>query len=263
MSDLLLIQNALRDAVRPKRLATALLLILLPAILGLGARFLSPADEFVASDTYDTLAAFLIFTFVLPILSVIYGTGVVSQEIEGKTIVYLLTRPHPRWRILLSKVVVCVFVVFATVALAILALALALYDPATFKMSEVTQDIPAAFMGALCYSSVFVLLGAAIPRPLTYGLMFVFAWETWVPRLPGQFVRLSIMTYLRVLSGREVTGENQDTSGNLLLQFAAPPQIDIPVSEAWMWLIGTTVLSLALALIVFSIRQYAPRDDSE
>jgi ABC-2 type transport system permease protein len=229
MSDLLLIQNALRDALRPKRLATTFLLIILPAALGLAFRLLTPADEFVGADLYDTLTAFLIFTFLLPILAVIYGTGVVAQEIEGRTIVYLLTRPHPRWRILLAKTLVCVFVVFVTVALSILVLTSVLYD-SSFK-GELAQDLPAAFIGSLCYSAVFILLGAAVPNPLVYGLMFVFAWETWVPRLPGQYVRMSIMTYLRVLSGRELTGESTDTGGNLLLTFAAPPKIDIPARE--------------------------------
>lgn len=263
MSDLLLIQNALRDAVRPKRLLIALLLILLPPILGVIWRTFSPAEEFNAGEVYDSIAMGLVFSFTMPILAVVYGTGVVSQELEGRTIIYLLTRPLPRWRILLSKFVVCVFVVFAITALSIVFLALVLFGPSRFAEAGVPKDIPALLMGAITYGSVFLLLGAAIPKPLTYGLMFVFGWETWVPRLPGQFVRTSVMTYLRVLSQRELTADNPNPDGNILLALSTPPEIEIPASQAWLILGIITAVCLAAALLVFTVREYAPREDTE
>ncbi len=263
MSDLLLIQNALRDAVRPKRLLIALLLILLPPILGVVWRTFSPAAEFAPGEVYDSIAMGLVFSFTMPILAVVYGTGVVSQELEGRTIIYLLTRPHPRWRILLSKFLVCLFVVFTITALSIVFLALVLFGPSRFVEAGVPQDLPALLMGAVTYGSVFLLLGAALPKPLTYGLMFVFGWETWVPKLPGQFVRTSIMTYLRVLSQRELTSDNTNPDGNILLSFTTPPQIEIPLSQAWLILGIITAVCLIGALVVFSVREYAPREDSE
>jgi ABC-2 type transport system permease protein len=101
--DLFLLRTALRDVLRPKRLTAAILLVLLPAAIALLWRGLVPAKQFAPGDAYNSLAASLVFGFILTILSVIYGTGVVSQEMEQRTIVYLLTRPVPRWRILLAK----------------------------------------------------------------------------------------------------------------------------------------------------------------
>lgn len=263
MSDLLLILNALRDAVRPKRLLIALLLILLPPILGGVWRMVAPMEVFDPGDVYDSITMFLVFSFTMPILAVVYGTGVVSQELEGRTIIYLLIRPYPRWRILLSKFLVCLLVIFTITALSIVALALVLFGPTHFAEAGVSKDIPALFMGTLTYSSLFLLLGAAIPKPLTFGLIFVFGWETLVPKLPGQFVRTSIMTYLRVLSQRELTADTTNTDGNILLSFTAPPQIEIPMSQAWLILGIITAVCLIGALIIFSVREYAPREDSE
>ena len=48
----------------------------------------------------------------------IFGTGVVSREVEQKTIVYLLTRPVARWRILLMRYLAAVTAITLTVWLA-------------------------------------------------------------------------------------------------------------------------------------------------
>jgi ABC-2 type transport system permease protein len=263
MSDLLLMANALRDALRPRRLAIALLLTLVPPLLGLGYRLLTPAASYVPNDVYDGLVVGLVFSFTLAILSVVNGTGVVSQEIEGRTIVYLLTRPFPRWRILLAKWLVALFVTGVVVTLSTLLLALAVYGPARFADAGTGADIRALLMGTVAYSALFLLLGTAIPRPLTYGLLFLFGWETWVPKLPGQFARISIMTYLRTISQREISGEGGQNNGNFLLAFARAPEINISQPLAWtiLWLV--TLVCVVGAIAIFSTREYAPREDAE
>lgn len=262
MSDLLLIQNALRDAIRPRRLLIALLLTFLPPALGLGSRLLTPQEAFVPNDVYDGLVVSLVFSFALVILAVVNGTGVVSQEVEGRTIVYLLTRPFPRWRILLSKFVVALFLTGIITTLSTLLLALAVYGM-NWREAGVISDIRALWMGSLAYTALFLLLGTALPRPLTYGLLFVFGWETWVPKLPGQFARISVMTYLRAISQRKISGDPSQTSSNILLSFARPPVIDISVGQAWLILALISVVCLAAALVVFSVREYSPREDAE
>ncbi|MDX1934688.1 MAG: ABC transporter permease [Capsulimonadales bacterium] len=264
MSDLLLLANALRDTFRPRRLIIALILLLLPPVLAVGWRLLSPRGAFVPGDVYDSLVSPFVFSVSLTILSVVYGTGVVSQEIEGKTIVYLLTRPFPRWRILLAKFTAAFLTVGTVTTVSVLLVGLALYEPSRLAEAGMEADIVALWMGALTYGGVFLLLGTALPRPLTYGLMFVFGWETVVPKLPGEFARVSIMTYLKVISAREIT-ENpaQSGGGNPLLAFAQAPNLEIPVPDAWRILIAVAVVTLIAAHVLFSVREYIPRDDSE
>ncbi len=35
---------------------------------------------------------------------------------------------------------------------------------------------------------------------LLLGLLFAFGWEWWVPNIPGDFAKLSLMAYIRVLA---------------------------------------------------------------
>jgi ABC-2 type transport system permease protein len=259
MSDLFLFRTALRDAIRPKRLTAALLLMLLPAVIALVWRSLTPADRFVPEETYNSLAASLVFGFILTILSVIYGTGVVSQEIEQRTIVYLLTRPIPRWRILLAKFAGSWLAITITTGFSVLLLALVAYGPAKIggEGGVVLRDLRMVAVGALAYGSLFLLLATLLNRPLTYGLLFAFGWESWVPSLPGSFGRLSVMTYLRRLAPHAT--DEGDAGG--FLQMFNP--MAVPASQAWLVLSILTVAALLGALAVFSLREYAPREDAE
>ncbi|MEP6757118.1 MAG: ABC transporter permease subunit, partial [Chthonomonadales bacterium] len=98
MVDFFLFKTTLRDLMRAKRLVICVLLVAVPTLLALLFRLKMPAEEFNPETIYNTLAAGIIFGFLLTILSVVFGTGVLAQEIEQKTIVYILTRPVPRWR---------------------------------------------------------------------------------------------------------------------------------------------------------------------
>jgi len=253
--DLFLLRNALRDAFRPKRLTAAVLLALLPAAIGLLWRSVATKGNFAPADAYNSLAASLIFGFILTILSVIYGTGVISQELEQRTIVYLLTRPVPRWRILLAKFVGSVIAISATVCISALLLALVVYGPGELGAGQLGRDLRILPVGALAYGSLFLFLATFLPRPLTWGLLFVFGWESWVPNLPGSFARLSIMTHLRALAPHPGSAKTA--------QFLDDFNPDIVRWQAWAVLGGVIFLALLFAIIVFSTKEYAPREDVE
>jgi ABC-2 type transport system permease protein len=264
MTDLLLMRATLREALRPRRLVIALLLTVLPAAIGLLWRLLAAKESFAPAEVYDSLVVGLIFSFALTILSVTYGTGVVSQEIEQRTIVYLLTRPLPRWRLLLARFLVSVLVVAVVCVLATVLLALTVFGPTQIGAANIGPDLNALILGAFAYGSLFLLLGTAVPRPLTWGLIFVFGWETWVPKLPGSFALLSVMSYLRALASREISADPAENAGdNLLLAFSRAPNVTISPAVAWTTLLLLTAFCLITAMIVFSKREYVPREDAD
>jgi ABC-2 type transport system permease protein len=260
MSDFLLFRGALRDLVRPKRLLAAAPLVVLPAALALLWRGMARAGSFQPEVVYNTLAGGLIFGFTLVILSVLFGTGVVSQEIEQRTIVYLLTRPVPRARILLAKFLGAFTGITATVWLSTLLLALIVFGPSQIGRALLRRDLLVLAVGALAYGSLFLLSATCLNRPLIYGLFFAFGWESWIPLLPGAFQKISIMTYLRVLAPHTTA---EETEGGLtdILSRLSPTTIS-PVTARWV-LPLVILVALGAALLIFSQREYAPRDDDE
>jgi hypothetical protein len=126
MIDFYLFRNALKDLLRTRRLLASAGLVLFPAAVAVVLR-IAAHGAFDPASAYNSLEALVVYGFLLVILAVVFGTGVISQEIEQKTIGYLLTRPLPRWRILLAKFAAVIVTVTVTLWLATIALALATY----------------------------------------------------------------------------------------------------------------------------------------
>lgn len=134
---------------------------------------------------------------VLPIVALIVGTGVLGSEIEDGTVVHILTKPVPRWRIVLSKLAVAAGVTALTVAVPLyvagvlagssrLGLALAL----------------ASVAGALVYTALFLALSLLTRRPVLLGLVYVLIWEGLLTSLIEGTSVLSVQQYVVTFAGR-------------------------------------------------------------
>jgi ABC-2 type transport system permease protein len=261
MADLFILRTSLLEALKPKRLATATLMMLLPALAALVWKLVTPTERFDPAEAYNTLAAYFVFGFTLTILSVIYGTGALSAEIEGRTIVYLLTRPIARWRLLLMKLIGAWFGITVTVALSVVLLGFAVYGTKP-EWGRIISDLRIIPVGALAYSSLFLFFATVMPKPLIWALLYGFGWENIASLFPSGFARLSILSYLRTLAPhlKEIVGSQsaaEDVS-NILLR-SSPLAITQPM--AWLVMSLITVISLVLALVCFTTREYVPREE--
>ncbi|MBQ1071943.1 ABC transporter permease [Micromonospora sp. C31] len=134
---------------------------------------------------------------VLPVVALIVGTGVLGAEIDDGTVVHILTKPLPRWQIVLPKLAVAAGVTAVTVAVP-LYVAGVLADSVRLGLSLAA----ASAVGALAYSALFVALSLLTRRPVLLGLVYVLIWEG----LLGNFVSgtkvLSIQQYVISLADR-------------------------------------------------------------
>ncbi len=134
---------------------------------------------------------------VLPVIALIVGTGVLGSEIDDGTIVHILTKPIPRWKIVLSKLAVAFGVSGAVTAGAMFAAA-TIVDGVRLGLAFAA----AGAVGALAYSALFLMLSLLTRRPVLVGLLYVMIWEG----LLGNFVSgtkvLSIQQYVVSLADR-------------------------------------------------------------
>lgn len=253
-----LIANTVKDLLGVRKVVAAAILVALPAVIALIWRA-AARSGFDAETAYNMLSAGLVFGFTLVILSVVYGTGVIAQDVEQKTIVYLLTHAVPRWRILLIKLLAALVATTLTVWIASFFLALVTFGPAHFIHSRLGRDLAILPVGALAYSCLFLLLATLVSRwALIFGLLFAFGWESWVPNLPGDFGKISVMAYLHALAPHPQPSSDTVDIGNIFSSMLNPATISTHM--AWTVLICLIVCCLGASLLVFSTKEYAPRD---
>jgi ABC-type transport system involved in multi-copper enzyme maturation permease subunit len=181
----------------------------------------------------------LFLRFIIPVLGVFYGTALIADEVEDKTITYLFTRPIPRGAVLVGKYlayVVCTsLVVLPSVMLVYFLLVPFTEVPSTF-LSLVT-DLGLLALGLAVYGAVFAFVGALFKRPLVIGLVFAFGWEQVAMALPGYMKRFTIAYYLQALVPHAMPADGVISA----LQGLFRDSPGIGVSLAW----------LAVYLVVF------------
>lgn len=166
---------------------------------------------------------------VLPVVALIIGTGVLGAEIDDGTVVHILTKPLPRWQIVLPKLAVAAGVTAVTVAVP-LYVAGVLADSVRLGLALAV----AAALGALAYSALFLALSLVTRRPVLLGLVYVLIWEG----LLGNFVSgtkvLSIQQYVIALADRLAPTGLLETS------------VSVPVASVMTVLVsvGFTVLAI-------------------
>jgi len=200
-------------------------------------------------ELYGSIVVFYWIGTALPLAALFYATSLVADEVEGRTLGYLLTRPISRSAILAGK--------FGAYLAAMLALALpaqvaTFFLLATARNATLSAAVPDLFTDAgvlcltlLCYGALFCLLGVLLKRPLVPGLLFVFIWE-WVSKLPGYMPRLTFTAYLKSLVRHRPAEEGlAGLFGQVL-----------PLGESLAVLLGATLALLCLAFWIFSNREY-------
>jgi ABC-2 type transport system permease protein len=194
----------------------------------------------------------LFLRFAIPILGVFYGTALMADEVEDKTITYLFTRPVPRGAVLVGKYLAYLactsLVVLPSVMLVYFLLVPPSQIPATF--GQLVTDLGLLFIGLAAYGALFAFVGAFFKRPLVIGLVFVTGWEQTAMALPGYMKRFTVAYYLQSLVPHSMPSDGVVT----ILQgmFRDTP----PVTVALFWLTFYVVVFLYLAARTVARREY-------
>jgi ABC-2 type transport system permease protein len=134
---------------------------------------------------------------VLPVVALIVGAGVLGSEIDDGTVVHILSKPIPRWQIILSKLAVAVGVTALTVGVPLYAAGV-LAESVPLGLSLAA----AAAIGALAYSAIFLALSLVTRRPVLLGLVYILLWEGLLSGLVRGTRVLSIQHYVVALADK-------------------------------------------------------------
>jgi ABC-2 type transport system permease protein len=182
--------------------------------------------------------------FTVPILGVFYGTSLMADEVEDKTITYLFTRPVRRGAVLIGKylayVACTVFVVLPSVMLVYL-LIVPMNGSLGGSFIDLLKDLAMLTLGLAVYGALFAFIGAKFKRPLLIGLIFIFGWEQAALAFPGYLKKFTVAYYLQALVPHAMPDDNALS----LIQGIFRENPPLWVSLFWIAAIWATFLFLA------------------
>jgi len=216
------------------------------------APFTVNGDRVSGAALFGLLIWWVYLRFVVPILGVFYGTALIADEVEDKTITYLFTRPVPRSAILLGKYV-AYFVCTSLVVLPSVTLVFFLLVPVReigANFAAYATDLGLLALGLAVYGALFALVGTLLQRPLIAGLVFAFGWEQIAMLMPGYVRRFTLVYYLQGLVPHAIPSEG-------IVSLLAYAFSDSPAAiTCLVWLGIALVVSLVLAMRAVGRREY-------
>ena len=195
--------------------------------------------------------------FSVPLLGVFYGTALIADEVEDKTITYLFTRPVSRGAVLVGKYLAYLgctgLVVLPSVMLVFFLVVPLLGGSIGTSFPDLMKDLALLAAGLAVYGALFALVGAWFKRPLLTGLVFIFGWEPIVVVVPGYMKRFTVSYYIQGLVPHAMPQDGVVTS------ILAVLQANEVVPSAAISLMGLGVIllgGLSLATWLVERREY-------
>jgi ABC-2 type transport system permease protein len=225
----------LRQHLHGKRWMVMALLFLLPVGLALLVRATAPNIDPLSLEF--TLAFLFIPMALLPLVALIYASGILRDEQEDQTITYLLIRPIPKRAIYTVKLLATITTTVVLTAIFTVCTYAAIYfgsnATAGVAASRCFKAICIHSLAMIAYCSLFGLMSLLLKRVLIAGVVYIALIEGILSFLPFGVRLLTIIYYTRLLAHRMLgfvvimpNGRSEDFSDEVWqLNAAVDPQL--------------------------------------
>jgi ABC-2 type transport system permease protein len=227
-----------------KAIITILVTLFVAAVMGYaGSQSRNHLDD--GTNLMDTLILF----FFMPVMAMIFGSSLIRDEIDDKSITHVATAPLDRafsyvgYYLPLGIAVALSMVAISSVGM------LAFFGQHGFgsEVLEIYLEFVAlVVIGSFVYSSLFLAISVLFNKPVLVGLFYAFIWEGFIGSLPGAIQNASVKHYLRSV-------------GSGWVEFGDISRWD-EASSVWgsgFLLVGLTVFLLVLGAYLFREKELA------
>lgn len=208
----------LRQLTGTRRQAILWLFAILPLIFAILLRYLT--DDYVDVILGPAISLLLV-PIVLPLVVAILATTALGEDVEDRTLSYIVLRPVARWQIVAAKYIAVI--VLAAVPLLLLGGATAAVafvgdsnGESAFDYESVIKPILGVMaglaIGIVAYSAAFMWLGLISGQALGIAIVYVFVWEGIAAGIFGGIRYLSIRSY-SIITMQDIGGERLDAVG--------------------------------------------------
>jgi ABC-2 type transport system permease protein len=202
-----------------------------------------------------------------PLTALLYGSGMIQDEVEEQTLTYLLVRPLPRWALYLTKLAATLLTTSLLVGVGTFVLEIAIHAGTPELWETILPDRApkmAALMalGQVGYCSLFGCVILFIRRSILVGVGYMVLIEGLLSNLDFVLRRLTVVYYLRVLALRWLSlpaDMRAEWQTNWQLELTTAPGM----SECVLTVLGASAVIALLSVLRFSTRQFAMKTPEE
>jgi ABC-type transport system involved in multi-copper enzyme maturation permease subunit len=241
-------RHAFGRCLRGGRLIALLLLVAVPLVIT-AASMAHRSPEGALEVFLDTFVLGVL-GLTVPFAALLLGVAVLGDEIEGRTITYLFTRPLPRPVFYLGRLKGFTAAFSLVLALTVLAMAALCGEGASLSTSEIGGCVLIAAAGFVVYAAFFAALRTLVRRALFVGFLLTFMLEVWISKMPvGNLARWTLWHHLTVLVTRLFDGR--------AVRFEAMEQVaaDETALGSSLVLAGVLLVSLVVGAWVVRARE--------
>jgi ABC-2 type transport system permease protein len=181
-------------------------LFLLPAGLAILIRATEPRAPLVTIEFM--LAFFLVPQALLPIVALVYSSGIIQDEQEDQTLTYLLVRPISRWALFLVKLLATLTTTVVLTAVFTALTFTAIYVGGDESLSDVVRRCLTAIgihsLSVVAYCCLFGLIGLYTRRALVAGILYTAVIEGLLANLPFGLRFITVIYYARLIAYRSL-----------------------------------------------------------
>ena len=224
---------SLRQLTGRWRLVLIFLLAALPVGLAVIVFFVASDDESFSEDFIDILLDSMLVAAILPIVTMALSTAAFGNELEDRTLSYLVLKPISRWQIAIPKLLASIAISGPLLIASGVAAALLGFDGSIRAALAVGVAILA---GVAAYAAIFTWFGLITNRAIAFALIYVLLWEGVIASYIDGVAYLSVRGYtLAIMYGINETGF--EALGSRVVEF--------PVG-----IVGAVVVTVVFLLLV-------------
>ena len=248
-----------KAGIRAKRARLFFIVSLIPTVIFIIVRIvalLNPGKSYPLSALFFQIGGIFYFQMFIQFLCLFYGSSVLNDEVDNKTLVYLTTSPISKASIITSKfmahtLISAIIIISGLLVSFIISNFSNLLKPV--YLGRLGLFLGVALMAVLAYSSFFTFLGTFLKKSILVGLFFIFGWEAIVQFLPGATQKLTISHYIKSLLPERFSGAQS------FLAFRLQPSSP---TEAIITLLFLTLLFLTFSIFIFYKKEFTLSDQS-
>ena len=184
------------------------------------------------ADFVNAVVNALTVGVVLPIVVISFATTVFGNDLEDRTLSFIVMTPAARWKIALSKLAAPVLIGAPPI---VVSAAVTVYIGMDGDVSTVVAVCVGLLVGVVAYASVFTWAGLITTRALAFAIVYVFLWEGVISALVPGVKYLSVSAYALSVMHRLSDGP---------LEALADQTIEMPAA-----LIGAALVAVAFWLL--------------